>query len=63
MHEYVYMCVYTSVLWVFGIGYRDPDPLQEIQSCARYEPNTQAIRKPIYVINFVGISDLVLQSW
>ena len=26
----------------------DPDPLQEIQICARYGPDTMAIRKPTY---------------
>ena len=40
----VHLCLYVcSVVW-----YSDPDPLREIQSCAHYGPDTQAVRRPTH---------------
>jgi len=45
MHPYVYVCMWLCVLQ-YGPVWWDPDPFQEIQSCARYGPVAQAFWRP-----------------
>ena len=48
VYEYMFIWVHElcCVLQRLELVWWDPDPLKEIQTCARYEPDTLAIRRP-----------------
>ena len=59
------LCVFGGILQRYELVWWDPDPLQETWICARFEPYSVAIRRPVHemIWRFVPIHTVKTRRW